>query len=81
MAEITRSVAVQAGSELADLIGLLIDDVPNKEQLGEVVQAAAAVLTVARTEIPEDKRVAVAMNVLEGIIGGLNTKVARFQLS
>ncbi len=81
---ITREQALNAGRELSDLVGLVIDQVPNSQQLGdffkEGTEASRTIIGIARTEIPEGKKPAVGTNIVEGFLNGMNTRVEQFIL-
>jgi len=81
MAPVTREQALAAGREVSDLVALVVDSTPNKEQIGQFVSEGFQVVqAVGAIGIPQEHKAAVALNIAEGVLNGINTKVAEFML-
>lgn len=77
----TKQEAIQAGREVADIIVLLVDEIPNKNQLSQLVtEGFQAAMAIASSDITGDKKAAVISHIGQGVIEGLNAKVAALQL-
>jgi len=79
---VTRDQAVLAGREVADLIALIVDKTPNRQQLQEFfAEGFQAVNAVASVAIPSGgQRAAVISHIAEGILSRLNESVAALKL-
>ena len=77
----TKQEALQAGREVGDIIVLLVDDIPNKDQISQLVsEGFQAAMAVAGSDITGDKKAAVLSHIGQGVMERVNEKVAALQL-
>ncbi len=69
----TKTVVQTAGEELGDLINLILDGTPNKEQIVQfATEGFQAVQALAAVGIPATDKLKVVTNLLEGLIRKVN---------
>ena len=78
---VTRKQALNVGKELGDFIVLLLDDIKNREQLTDFFKEGMDMTKIASLPISETDKQALATNIVEGILGRLNTGVTAFTLN
>jgi hypothetical protein len=72
---VTKQTVQAAGEELGNLVCLLIDGTPNREQIVQfATEGFQAVQALAAIGIPTSNREAVVTNLVEGILRRVNEK-------
>lgn len=73
---VTKETVRNAGGELGEMITLVLDGTPNKEQITEfATKGFAAVQALAAMGIPKENLPKVATNLVESILAKLNETV------
>lgn len=78
----SKQEALQAGREVGDIIVLMVDEIPNRQQLSQLVtEGFQAAMAVAGSDITGSQRAAVLSHIGQGVLERLNEKVAALQLT
>ena len=73
---VTKQSVRKAGHEIGDLVVLVIDQVPNRQQITQfTTEGFEAITAIAAVGIPKEEKAAVATHLAEAILERLNETV------